>query len=478
MLGAIEDLVRRGGQRGVGVVMVSQRAAVLNKNVLTQVQIMIALRTISPQDLSAMNDWIDVHGTAEQRKTLIGSLPSLPVGDAWVWSPGWPTDGGIFQRIHTLPIETFDSGATPKAGEKRIEPKRMADVDLDAVRKQMAATIERAKADDPKALRARIAELELDVARAKKEEPDDFTPEQAGFMADNNRLRADLDAALVEVDDWRGKALDFERRLSEVVDDHAMALLDIYNKLTEIADYARQASVAAGSSAEDLLKEYSRRGCGPMAQRAADERVARDAPLGRKSGDGVGHHWTDPTPAPPPVPAAARPAKNADRPSPPGGLRAGAVRMLQVLLDFAPATMTRHQIGFAAGVKHTSGTFSTYWGELKQLGFLQEAGDEYTISTAGRRHLRHTLKHDVSTLAKRVEFYRTLLRAGAVRMLDAVVAAPRGLTREQLGKQTGIAPSSGTFSTYLGELVNNRLVQKSGGALRPHPWLVKGADHG
>jgi len=54
MLGAAEDIVRRGGQRGIGTVLVTQRSAVLNKNVLTQAQVLIALRTIAPQDLKAM----------------------------------------------------------------------------------------------------------------------------------------------------------------------------------------------------------------------------------------------------------------------------------------------------------------------------------------------------------------------------------------------------------------------------------------
>ena len=64
-----------------------------------------------------MDAWIQVHGEPEQRKTLMESLPSLPVGDAWFWSPGWPTTEGIFKRVHILPIETFDSGATPKTSE-------------------------------------------------------------------------------------------------------------------------------------------------------------------------------------------------------------------------------------------------------------------------------------------------------------------------------------------------------------------------
>jgi hypothetical protein len=56
----------------------------------------------------------------------------LPQGDAWFWSPGWPTADGIFKRVHVSPIETFDSGATPKSGEKRVEPKTLADVDIPA----------------------------------------------------------------------------------------------------------------------------------------------------------------------------------------------------------------------------------------------------------------------------------------------------------------------------------------------------------
>jgi uncharacterized protein len=160
MLGAAEDIVRRGGQRGIGCTLVSQRSAVLNKNVLTQAQILVVLRTIAPQDLAAMKAWIEVHGSDEQGAELLGSLPSLPVGDAWFWSPGWPTVDGIFKRVHVLPIETFDSGATPAPGAKRHEPKTVADVDLGALKRQMAATIEKAKADDPRELRRRIVELE------------------------------------------------------------------------------------------------------------------------------------------------------------------------------------------------------------------------------------------------------------------------------------------------------------------------------
>lgn len=167
MLGAAEDIVRRGGQRGIGCMLVTQRSAVLNKNVLTQVGVLVTLRTIAPQDLEAMKAWIDVHGTLAQQKTLMDSLPSLPVGDAWFWSPGWPTEDGIFKRVHVHKIETFDSGATPKPGEKRIEPKKAADIDLEALRRAMADTVKRAEANDPKKLQQRVADLQRQLAAAQ-----------------------------------------------------------------------------------------------------------------------------------------------------------------------------------------------------------------------------------------------------------------------------------------------------------------------
>jgi hypothetical protein len=216
MLGAAEDIVRRGGQRGIGCVLVTQRSAVLNKNVLTQAQMLVALRTIAPQDLAAMNAWIDVHGTLEQKQTLMESLPSLPIGDAWFWSPGWPTTDGIFKRVHVLPIETFDSGATPKSGEKHVEPKKPADVDLKALQRQMAATIEKAKNDDPRELRKTIAALKADLAKkpastGKTHPADTRTEERAGKIAELKtaltRHRQALEAAmkiLVKV-----KAIDF-----------------------------------------------------------------------------------------------------------------------------------------------------------------------------------------------------------------------------------------------------------------------------
>jgi DNA helicase HerA-like ATPase len=48
MLGAMEDVVRRGGIRGIGTTLITQRPAVINKNVLTQCEILCCPSHRSP----------------------------------------------------------------------------------------------------------------------------------------------------------------------------------------------------------------------------------------------------------------------------------------------------------------------------------------------------------------------------------------------------------------------------------------------
>jgi hypothetical protein len=165
MVGAWEKLVKWGRTHGLGVTLITQRSASLNKDVLTQVETLIALRTTGPQDIAAIRSWVDEHETG---KEVLAELRKLPSGDAYVLSPQWlELDDPL--RVTFYRRRTFDSGATPKAGQKRTAPRSSAEVDLAALKEAMAETIERAKADDPKELRAQVAQLQRDLAaeRAK-----------------------------------------------------------------------------------------------------------------------------------------------------------------------------------------------------------------------------------------------------------------------------------------------------------------------
>jgi hypothetical protein len=160
LLRAWENIVRRGRSRGLGMTMITQRSASINKNVLTQAATLIAMRTTGPQDIAAIEAWVKYN---QASLDILKSLPTLKDGEAWVISPYYlkATSRHQIRRRHT-----FDSGATPKNFAGHGKPMAtLADVDLAALQNQMAATIERAKAEDPRALRAEIARLKAELAR-------------------------------------------------------------------------------------------------------------------------------------------------------------------------------------------------------------------------------------------------------------------------------------------------------------------------
>ena len=166
LLRAWENIVRRGRARGIGLTLITQRSAVVNKNVLTQVETLFVLRTTGPQDLAAIEGWTKYH--SDFGKDALGSLAGLGDGEAWVWSPHFLGKVSKFQFRRS---STFDSGATPKNLKGKVGRKvaTLVDVDVEKLRGQIGDTLEQAKANDPAVLKARIKELERDLAKSKQE---------------------------------------------------------------------------------------------------------------------------------------------------------------------------------------------------------------------------------------------------------------------------------------------------------------------
>lgn len=163
-LGAIEDLVRRGRSRGLGLTLITQRPAVLNKNVMTQSEVLMAFQLTAPQDRAAVREWVHANADESQLKTFESDLATMQRGDCYAWSPSWLQ---IFKRVHIRERRTFDSSSTPKAGVHRVVPADLPPIDIDALRGRIAASIERSDAENPKKLRAKIAELEKQIASQK-----------------------------------------------------------------------------------------------------------------------------------------------------------------------------------------------------------------------------------------------------------------------------------------------------------------------
>ncbi|HEX2243852.1 MAG TPA: helicase HerA-like domain-containing protein [Gammaproteobacteria bacterium] len=100
----VEALVTLGRNRGIGVTMLNQRAATLNKDVLTQIDTLLAFRNVAPQDRKALKEWVEKHGEEAHFNKFIESLPSLPTGEGWLWSPEFME---TFERIKIRKRETF-----------------------------------------------------------------------------------------------------------------------------------------------------------------------------------------------------------------------------------------------------------------------------------------------------------------------------------------------------------------------------------
>jgi len=414
MLGAAEDIVRRGGQRGIGCVLVTQRSAVLNKNVLTQAQMLVVLRTIAPQDLAAMKAWIEVHGDAEQGRILMESLPSLPIGDAWFWSPGWPKTDGIFKRVHVLPIETFDSGKSPDPGIKPVEPKNLADVDLAALKGQMAATIEKAKADDPRELRKQIAELKKQVTAGVSKAANVITSEKTRtvekfVLKDGQLARAEK---IIE----RAEALG--EKFSEFENDLRVTAKEIRDAITKTHQPIHPTKTAAPRS------PLARRVAPGLAQ-ATSTRPARQVSETAAASIGKGE------------------------------------RIVLTAVAQHPAGVTREQLTVLTGYARSSR--DTYLQRLNQAGLVTNGHGRIVATDTGVAALGDF--EPLPTGDALWQHWRRELPEGERRILEILVGAyPKTVDRVALDEATGYARSS--RDTYLQRLGARRLVDTERGSVR------------
>jgi len=101
---AVSNLVVMGRNRGLGVTLLNQRAATINKDVLTQCENILVFRTPSPQDKAALKKWVEDNATDVQFDRFVDSLPKLPTREGWFWSPHFLQK---FEKVKIRLRETF-----------------------------------------------------------------------------------------------------------------------------------------------------------------------------------------------------------------------------------------------------------------------------------------------------------------------------------------------------------------------------------
>lgn len=162
-VGAWEQIGEEGRNIGLGVAFLTQRSARMNKSVSELADVMFAFRTIGPNSLAAVMDWLGEHIEKSRIRDVAAQVRELDIGQCLVVSPGWLR---VEKVVKIRARETFDSSATPKPGQRAHKVTgKAAQPDLAKYRDRMAATIEKAKSEDPKELRKKIAQLEAELRK-------------------------------------------------------------------------------------------------------------------------------------------------------------------------------------------------------------------------------------------------------------------------------------------------------------------------
>jgi len=161
--GMMEQIVRRGRIKGFIPWLITQRPAVVSKDVLSQVDGLIAFTLTSSQDRDALGAWIEGQADRAQGREILASLPSLQIGTGVVWVPR----RGVLTTSDFPKKTTFDSSRTPARGERR-ETRDIKPLNLEGLRGKLDALEADAKANDPKSLKAEIARLTRELTAAQR----------------------------------------------------------------------------------------------------------------------------------------------------------------------------------------------------------------------------------------------------------------------------------------------------------------------
>ncbi len=401
-MGAVDAIVRRGRASGIGVTLITQRSAALNKDVLTQVELLITMRTTGPHDRKAVLAWVQHHDSDDPVDEFMGSLTALAVGEAWFWCPGWLK---LFERVRIRKRRTFDSSATPRIGHTVKQPKRRAPIDLDALRRSLASSIEAAENTDPSALRRKVVERDRTIADLQTKLK--YKPGQDYKLA----MQKAVDGERHRIDRlWQhlwGTCIESVRgRLQDVL---AKAVRDSL-PLSLPTGFAPPAK--GGQIIPDPIQSQPKQPPEVTKNQARNEQS---------------------------LPA------NAERP------RSGKWRMLMACAQF-PGGISVRKIALLSGLRRTSGTFGTYLGWLRTQHFVEGPATCLLVTASGIAAAGSFEPLPTGDALR--EFWQTKLGgSGKRRLFDAICGAwPDAIAKTDAAQGAGLSGKSGTFGTYLGTL--------------------------
>lgn len=426
-LGAVQRIVRRGRARGLGVTLITQRSAVLNKSVLTQTEVLIAMQNTGPQDIKAIDAWLQYHAKPEERQQILNSLPTLQQGEAYVYSPGWLK---TLVRVKFNKKKSADTSSTPKVGEKRKDPKSLKDVDLKRLTTKMAATVERAKANDPTELQKQIKLLKSELNDTIKAKP------KVEYTHKPNDVR--------ELEKWRdtGFKAGYAQAMSEMAE-HIKAA-DGTLAVVEREMYAHHEKlVKIGKIAKSHPKPKL-----PAAMEPA-EQARREAQYGTLGGK-------------PAAPLVKPPLGHGMAAATNGQSLPKSERLIMQALVQYPNGCTKSKTALLAGYAVSGGGFNNSLSSLRTKGYLTGHGDSLSATLAGADALGH---YDPLPRGRNLQQYWLSKLSKAERSaLQVLLELPGGarMSKEELAEAAGYASDGGGFNNALSKLRTLELIEGRG----------------
>lgn len=443
MLGAVEDIVRRGRARGIGVTMITQRPSVLNKNVLTQIEVLVALRLTAPLDQKAVDEWVKTHAEEGQRQEFMNSLPSLPVGTAWFWSPGWLN---LFQKVQVRKRETMDSSSTPKLGEP-VKAAKLAPIDIEALRDQLAAVIEKDKADDPTELKRQIKELEKRLVDSNTQVeihqvevlPKGFKAQLAELVETASAIYDQVNTAYAALIGLR----DFAKQFSDASD--TVSQFNPVTPITLVAPVSGGEPTYSVGFTPKKISDY------PATAPTQDEIIVDQEAANRRQ---VAHAEAGGRRMP--NERLSDPTQNEGTPK----LTKAANTLLSVLAQY-PSGRTKIQLSILSGYSKKSSSFSNALGELRSRGYISAAHVEPILITNEGLGGLEAMPTPLPYGRELIDYWLGKLKKAEQSMLRAATAAyPEALTYNELEVRTGYSRTSSSFSNALGKLRSLELIGK------------------
>jgi hypothetical protein len=431
LLVTMENIVRRGRNKGIGLTMATQRAAVLNKDVLTQVDALIAMRVAAPQDRDAIRDWVRGQGDEDQWTQIAPSLPSLANGEAWFWIP----TKDVLQKAQIRRTRTFDSSPTRRRGDSRRTPKTFADVDLKAISTRMTATIERARATDPKELTRQIRRLETALAQANATAA--AAAQRPAPVVDED-LVIRLENAVSAMSQSRANAAAAGEELMQRLEHALHAAAQDADRATDAAQAAAAAITAAANAGGRAADETYHHSPAPAASRSSAQ------PSGRSR--------TPHTALPHAVSTAdaSNERTSAAETVPPAQRR--ILTALATLETIGLPQPGKTSLALWAGVSPKSSGYANNLGALRSGGLIDYPQPGHVTLTDVGRRLADSVDHlvDDEQLHRKVQ---GLIPPARWRILEPLIRAyPAALDRDELATAAEVSASSSGYANNLGAL--------------------------